>query len=415
MSAAQSAPHVLIIGGGLGGLALAQILRKQGISFEVFERDLNKEARPTGWAIGLHSIIDELESAVPNDLPPLEPFVNHLQPLTLPAQLVFYTSPNLAERFGVENSPSTRIVRANRRRLRDWLRINIPIYYNKKLVRVDETEAGVTAHFEDGISATGDILIGADGIRSVVRQCLLHGEDIIKVAPVGNIIGELVLSDKDMIEQLQLGHSAWICNINVDDLIGVFGGVNEVHTSGKSGDYYWSVAWQDDTVPIHKSDYWTQTATKEELHSFAVQKVRRLPDKLRKIIEQTPVDGMKLKPILYYDVELNKGRIQVGRVMLLGDAAHSMYPFRGEGAIHALVDAMSIGRTISQNRGSIVNTPDTQRILQDCQDEILERGAKAVRASRAVYFPEKEKVTFTGPRMAWGHPSRPIPVKTISV
>lgn len=54
MSTAHSAPHILIIGGGLGGLALAQILRKQNISFEVFERDVNEESRPTGWAIGLH-------------------------------------------------------------------------------------------------------------------------------------------------------------------------------------------------------------------------------------------------------------------------------------------------------------------------------------------------------------------------
>lgn len=54
--------------------------------------------------------------------------------------------------------------------------------------------------------------------------------------------------------------------------------------------------------------------------------VRGLPEKLRKIIEQTPVEGMKLKPFLYNDVEVNKGQVQVERVMLLGDAAHSMYP-----------------------------------------------------------------------------------------
>lgn len=104
---------------------------------------------------------------------------------------------------------------------------------------------------------------------SQVRQCLLDDDDVRKVAPVGNIIGELVLPDQEMIEQLQLGHSAWICNLPVDDLIGVFGGVNEVHTTGKSGDYYWSLAWRDDAVQIEKSEYWTQTASREELHAFA--------------------------------------------------------------------------------------------------------------------------------------------------
>lgn len=47
--------HVLIIGAGLGGLGLAQSLRKQGITFEVFERDETENSRSQGWAIGLHT------------------------------------------------------------------------------------------------------------------------------------------------------------------------------------------------------------------------------------------------------------------------------------------------------------------------------------------------------------------------
>lgn len=47
--------HVLIAGAGLGGLSLAQCLRKQGISFEIFERDEDENSRFQGWAIGLHT------------------------------------------------------------------------------------------------------------------------------------------------------------------------------------------------------------------------------------------------------------------------------------------------------------------------------------------------------------------------
>jgi 2-polyprenyl-6-methoxyphenol hydroxylase-like FAD-dependent oxidoreductase len=53
-SATTSKPHVLILGAGLGGLTLAQALRKKGISFEVFEKDKGLHARFQGWAIGLH-------------------------------------------------------------------------------------------------------------------------------------------------------------------------------------------------------------------------------------------------------------------------------------------------------------------------------------------------------------------------
>jgi 2-polyprenyl-6-methoxyphenol hydroxylase-like FAD-dependent oxidoreductase len=47
--------HVLIVGAGTGGLTLAQNLRKQGISYEIFERDVDSNARFQGWAIALHT------------------------------------------------------------------------------------------------------------------------------------------------------------------------------------------------------------------------------------------------------------------------------------------------------------------------------------------------------------------------
>lgn len=51
---ASTTPHIIIIGAGLGGLMLAQALRKRGITFEVFERDEHENARQQGWALGLH-------------------------------------------------------------------------------------------------------------------------------------------------------------------------------------------------------------------------------------------------------------------------------------------------------------------------------------------------------------------------
>jgi ribulose 1,5-bisphosphate synthetase/thiazole synthase len=49
--------HVLIVGAGFGGLTLAQTLRKQGITFEIFERDPSKDSRFQGWAIALHMYV----------------------------------------------------------------------------------------------------------------------------------------------------------------------------------------------------------------------------------------------------------------------------------------------------------------------------------------------------------------------
>jgi len=55
MGSTSQAPHILILGSGLGGLTLAQSLRKKGISYQVFERDSGPHVRPQGWAIALHT------------------------------------------------------------------------------------------------------------------------------------------------------------------------------------------------------------------------------------------------------------------------------------------------------------------------------------------------------------------------
>lgn len=48
-------PHVLIVGAGIGGLVLAQCLRKQNVPCTAFEKDDGPTARPSGWAIGIHT------------------------------------------------------------------------------------------------------------------------------------------------------------------------------------------------------------------------------------------------------------------------------------------------------------------------------------------------------------------------
>ena len=58
MATLNTASKVLIIGAGPGGLALAQILRSQGVSYELFERDEGVAGRAQGWAVAL------IESAI---------------------------------------------------------------------------------------------------------------------------------------------------------------------------------------------------------------------------------------------------------------------------------------------------------------------------------------------------------------
>ena len=58
-------------------------------------------------------------------------------------------------------------IRSERRRLRDWLTTNIHVQWGKRVSCIEQGGDVVTVNFEDGGSAKGDILVGADGINSV--------------------------------------------------------------------------------------------------------------------------------------------------------------------------------------------------------------------------------------------------------
>ena len=165
-------PHILIIGAGVGGLTLAQSLTKKSIPFTIFERDPDPDSRAQGWALAVHTIFDRLTTAFPDYMPPIRETVSHLAPLHyLPTQFLMYNSSDPDTRTGVETTPENGLLRANRKRLREWLRTNIDVQYNKQVVGLEEDEGGVTVRFKDGTEARGSMAVGADGTRSVGRSC----------------------------------------------------------------------------------------------------------------------------------------------------------------------------------------------------------------------------------------------------
>ena len=326
----MSSPHVLIIGAGMSGLTLAQQLRKNNVSFTVFERDFNNASRSQGWALSLFGeAYGLMKSLMPADLGPVEQ-TSHLLPLNLPPQFSFYDVTRPEFRVGVIADDELKVVRANRRRMRDWLMQNIDVKFNKRLLRVEEHGDKVTAHFEDGTSATGDFLVSSEGTRSVVRRHLLKGQDVMKPLPIGSIFGEIELSDEDFQQQLTLSHSNYIVmdpRLSTDEQTAIFCALNRVSPDGRTGYYYYILLWVDRNAPKHAGEKrWTESATREELAAFARGKTRGYPDKLRSLVDKIPTEGYNTPGFQLQAVELEPEQLPAGRVLLIGDAAHSMAP-----------------------------------------------------------------------------------------
>lgn len=163
--------RVLIIGGGIGGVALAAGLRKEGVPFALFEAA--PAIRETGLgvgigcgainamcAIGLAGGLREIASA------PLETM-----------RVMTHDGRQLADwpRYNAE-------VSVRRQDLLRVLRSGVDdddlIYPGRRCVDVHQDENRVTARFADGSEEHGAALVGADGVRSVVRGCLWGKTDL---------------------------------------------------------------------------------------------------------------------------------------------------------------------------------------------------------------------------------------------
>ncbi|KAJ8132213.1 hypothetical protein O1611_g1412 [Lasiodiplodia mahajangana] len=385
--AQRTYPHVLIAGAGLSGLALAQILRKEGVSFEIFERDESVDARAQGWAIALHGpLLADIKASMPEDIGPISQ-TNHLTPLDhIPAQFAFYDVNKPDMRVGVNDDDSGQIVRANRQRLRDWLQQFIPVQYHKRVACVDDSGKEIIVHFDDGSSASGDILIGAEGTRSVVRKHILHGQDVLKPLPVGSLVGEIELTGADFAHQLELGHSAYIVMGDAKDQCSMFGALNKVSPDGKTGYYYFLLHWVDEKAALstEENPYWTVNASCEELAAFARERTKLYPDYLRVLVDKVPVERYRRPGIVLQGVELDASQLPAGRITLMGDAAHSMTPFRGEAGVCALTDALSLGRTITNIRDNSAKNGDLENLMTVYRDDMLKRAAKSIKASNPV-------------------------------
>ena len=168
---------IIIVGGGLAGLSLGQGLKRAKIPFRIFERDTNASFRAQGYRI---RIGEDGAAALKRLLPPqlFDAFEatsaevvhgGHAVNAANGEELQFHIPGGRRPQHG------NRAYNADRAVLRNLLLHGLTeVEFGKQLERYDvHGENEVIAHFADGSTARGDILLGADGVRSVVRRQLL--------------------------------------------------------------------------------------------------------------------------------------------------------------------------------------------------------------------------------------------------
>jgi 2-polyprenyl-6-methoxyphenol hydroxylase-like FAD-dependent oxidoreductase len=170
---------VLIAGAGLGGLALAQMLKNAGIDVHVFERDASPWERSQGYRLHIDADgVGGVSAALP---PHLLALFEATSMRALPYTTMVDSDLVLRKRIPIDTYSHTEHhiaagmathVNVDRAILRQILLTGLDeiCHYGNPVSSYEADSSGVTVVLADGRKVTGDVLVGADGIRSAVRQ-----------------------------------------------------------------------------------------------------------------------------------------------------------------------------------------------------------------------------------------------------
>jgi 2-polyprenyl-6-methoxyphenol hydroxylase-like FAD-dependent oxidoreductase len=322
--------------------------------------------------------LHDLRELLPTDLGDIRvTSVNNGVPdLDVLALLNGSTGEHVASLGGVPITHPGFVLRVGRERLRDFLWAKITVSTGKKFSHYEEDEDGVVVFFEDGTSARGSILVGADGAHSYVRSQLLGPNHQPVTSSLVPIVGECELP-RHLYEPMHTVGTAAI--ISSSPGVRYLIGLRSILPDRSSANYYYALCFYSATPEV--DSVWAQTASKESLYEKAVEITKDMPPLLKNIIEYTGVENILTPPLKFVEF-VPPEQIPTGRVTLLGDSAHSMIPFCIAGANSAIQDACDLGRILG--RRLTEEGSDFRLAIREYEKLMLPRGRKNVLQSRAV-------------------------------
>lgn len=380
----QKNARIAIVGAGLGGLCLAQGLKKNGIDCRVFEKDQALNARTQGYRIRIN---DPGRKALQECLP------EYLYTLFLETCAASTTGLNVFN-INLEQSPNALVeswsdgikevpdLKPNRLTLREILLQGLDqnIEFGKTVTDCCEIEnREVELRFADGTTYMADVVIAADGVHSKIGATYCKDQKV----NTGNItIYGRTFYSPDVLEAvasaLRKGTS-----VIVENRFSLIADAMEFNESLKNSSwnqlsimknyFYWAFIGDPAAFGLPQGDFYNLPS--EEIFNRIDWVTRNWNPKIKALFQYCDRESLAVTPIRS---SLPKMKWESGSITALGDAVHTMSPAGGVGANTAFMDAALLTKNISE---ALFHSTSLKRAISDYEDQMRIYSNQAIELS----------------------------------
>ncbi|UQA77467.1 FAD-dependent monooxygenase [Sphingobacterium siyangense] len=346
---------VAVVGGGPGGLTLAKLLQLKGVNVTVYERDSNKEVRQQGATLDLHeeSGLEALRRAnLMNEFKAsFRPDAGRLR--VLDEQAIIKMDEHELQDKDQEDRPEI-----DRAPLRDIL-INAlhedTIVWDSQFISMVKQDHGWLLHFKNGKSFYADLVIAADGANSKIRPYLTDIKPIYSGVTI--VEGNIYEAEKNTPKLWEITKGGKVFALGNGQSI-ILSAKGEGSLSFYTG--------------CKVTENWTQESgidfnNKQQVFDWFKVAFSYWSEKWHELFASNEIWFM---PRPQYHFPLDQTWTTLSNLTMLGDAAHRMPPYAGEGVNQAMQDAFELAENLTCD-----HFPDIQTAISNYEKQMRARAA----------------------------------------